>query len=84
MTIVPASTGELRRVAEMSPRVIPTVLAKSKARTVSSTVTGSRSSRIVGDRPPVADGAAEVTLDERSGIDHELLGQMACPIRSER
>ena len=46
MTIVPASTGELRRVAEMSPRMIPTVLANSSAKTVSSTVTGRRSSRM--------------------------------------
>jgi hypothetical protein len=44
MTIVPTSAKELRRIAEMSPRIRPKTEAKISAMIVSSTVTGRRSS----------------------------------------
>ena len=73
MTIVPASTGELRRVAEMRPRVIPTIVGEQERD--DRQLDGHRQAleKDVGDRPPVPDRVAEVALDERSGVDHELL-----------
>ena len=52
MSIVKTSAIELRRYAETMPSVMPTMIAKSRAYSVSSTVVGSRwISRSVTGRP---------------------------------